>query len=66
MVNAQRWEALTFLHWPVDPAVVQGWLPPGLTVQQAGGTTWLGVVPFSMAGVRVPPLPPLGAWSAFP
>ncbi len=66
VVNAQRWEALTFLHWPVDPAVVQGWLPPDLTVQQAGGTKWLGVVPFRMAGVRVPPLPPLGAWSAFP
>lgn len=66
VVNAQRWEALTFLHWPVDPAVVQGWLPPGLTVQQVDGTTWLGVVPFRMAGVRVPPLPALGAWSTFP
>ncbi|MFJ4231356.1 YqjF family protein [Cellulosimicrobium cellulans] len=66
VVNAQRWEALTFLHWRADPAVVQGWLPPGLTVQEVGGTTWLGVVPFVMADVRVPPLPALGAWSTFP
>lgn len=65
-VSAQRWESLTFLHWPVDPAVVQGWLPPGLTVDTLDGTTWLGVVPFVMADVRVPPLPALGAWSTFP
>ena len=65
-VNAQRWQSLTFLHWPVDPAVVQGWLPPGLTVHTFDGGTWLGVVPFVMADVRVPPLPALGAWSTFP
>ncbi|WP_353707436.1 DUF2071 domain-containing protein [Cellulosimicrobium sp. ES-005] len=66
VVNVQRWDALTFLHWRVDPAVVQGWLPPGLSVQEVDGTTWLGVVPFVMAGVRVSPLPALGAWSTFP
>ncbi len=66
VVTAQRWESLTFLHWPVDPAVVQRWLPPGLTVQVLDGATWVGVVPFVMADVRVPPLPALGAWSTFP
>jgi uncharacterized protein YqjF (DUF2071 family) len=64
--NAQTWESLTFLHWRVDPDVVQRWLPPGLVVDTVDGATWLGVVPFVMADVRVPPLPPLGRWSRFP
>ncbi|NDO90948.1 YqjF family protein [Cellulosimicrobium composti] len=65
VVSAQQWEDLTFLHWPVEPGLVQRWLPPGLVVQTVGGATWVGVVPFLMADVRVPPLPALGGWSRF-
>ena len=44
----QRWERLTFLHWPYDPAVVQRLLPPGLTVDTFDGVAWVGLVPFFM------------------
>jgi uncharacterized protein YqjF (DUF2071 family) len=44
----QRWERLTFLHWPFEPAAVQALLPDGLHVDPFGGTAWVGLVPFFM------------------
>lgn len=43
-----RWEDLTFLHWPYDPAVIQRLLPPGLTVDTFNGSGWVSLVPFTM------------------
>lgn len=65
-VNAQTWESLSFLHWPVPATAVRDRLPPGLEVDERDGATWLGVVPFGMADVRVPPLPAPGRWGRFP
>jgi uncharacterized protein YqjF (DUF2071 family) len=47
-VMRQRWERLTFLHWPFEPAVVQALLPQSLQVDTFGGTAWVGLVPFFM------------------
>lgn len=47
-VMRQRWERLTFLHWPFDPADVQRLLPGGLTVDTFDGAAWVGLVPFFM------------------
>jgi uncharacterized protein len=44
----QRWERLTFLHWPFDPALVQRLLPQGLLIDTFGGAAWVGLVPFFM------------------
>jgi uncharacterized protein len=44
----QRWERLTFLHWPFDPVAVQRLLPGGLQVEQFDGMAWVGLVPFFM------------------
>jgi uncharacterized protein YqjF (DUF2071 family) len=58
-VMRQRWERLTFLHWPYDPAAVQRLLPRGLEVETFDGAAWVGLVPFSMhvatGGGRVAP-----------
>jgi uncharacterized protein YqjF (DUF2071 family) len=58
-VMRQRWERLTFLHWPFAPADVQRLLPPGLEVESFDGVAWVGLVPFYMrvataGGQRVP------------
>ena len=53
-----RWTAVTFLHWPYPPEVVQRLLPPGLEVDRADGTAWVSLVPFRMEDVRLPRLPP--------
>src|SRR5215469_307635 len=58
-VMRQRWEQLTFLHWPFDPEVVQRLLPDSLRPDVFGGAAWVGLVPFFMrvstaGGTRLP------------
>jgi hypothetical protein len=59
-VMRQRWSRLLFLHWPMEPDVIQATLPPGLTVDTFDGRAWIGVVPFFMERIRpvfCPPVP---------
>ena len=51
-VMHQRWEHLLFLHWSVEPDLIQRTLPPGLHADTFDSTGWLGLVPFAMRGVR--------------
>lgn len=64
-VMYQRWAGLLFLHWPVDPEMIQKRLPEGLKVDTFNGEAWLGVVPFFMEGVRPRMLPPVPGLSWF-
>jgi uncharacterized protein YqjF (DUF2071 family) len=58
-IMSQRWERLTFLHWPFDPADVQRLIPDWLQVETYDGAAWVGLVPFFMrvgtAGGRYAP-----------
>jgi uncharacterized protein YqjF (DUF2071 family) len=56
-VLVQWWRELTFLHWPVDPARVAHLFPPGTRPDTLGGVTYVGLVPFQMHRVRLPPEP---------
>jgi Uncharacterized conserved protein (COG2071) len=56
-VLVQWWRELTFLHWPVDPVRVVHLLPPGTRPDTLGGVTYIGLVPFQMYKVRLPPEP---------
>jgi uncharacterized protein YqjF (DUF2071 family) len=47
-LTLQRWEDLTFLHWPLPAATVQDLLPPGLAVDTLDGQAWVSVTPFRM------------------
>ena len=58
-IMRQRWADLLFLHWPIDPELIQDRLPNGLFADTYDGKSWLGVVPFSMECVRPCLLPPL-------
>ena len=51
-VMHQTWRDLLFLHWRVEPSVIQRTLPQGLTVDTFDGSAWVGVVPFYMRSVR--------------
>lgn len=64
-VFRQSWQDLTFLHWPVDPAVVAPLLPAGTRPDVHEGRTWVGLVPFVMSGVRILGTPPLPYLSGF-
>lgn len=52
VVMKQDWSHLLFLHWEIDPAVIQATLPPGLNVDTYDGKAYLGIVPFFMEKIR--------------
>lgn len=56
---AMQWHDLLFLHWPVSIAALRPLIPSGLTLDTFEGRAWIGVVPFTMAGVHARYLPPL-------
>src|SRR5579871_2177850 len=61
-VMRQRWAHLLFLHWIVPPEQLLRLLPPGLELDTFEGNAYVGLVPFTMTGVRpvwAPALPPL-------
>jgi len=61
-VMYQRWRTLLFLHWEVPAEELARLLPPGLTLDTFEGRAFIGLVPFTMKGVRpalLPPFPPL-------
>ena len=62
----QSWRDLVFMHWPVPANTLRALLPQKLELQEFGGTAWLGLVPFRMAGVMRRPLPDMPWVSAFP
>ena len=65
-VFRQSWRDLTMLHWPVDPDDVAPLLPAGTAPDVLDGRTWVGLVPFVMAGVRILGAPPMPWLSSFP
>lgn len=62
----QSWRDLAFLHWPIEVERVRDLVPRELEIQQFGGSSWIGIVPFRMAGVMLRGLPDLPGISAFP
>ena len=61
----QSWRSLSFLHWKFDQEAVQKLLPEGLTVDMFEGSTYAGIVAFTMHGIRLPWLPAVPGTSAF-
>jgi uncharacterized protein YqjF (DUF2071 family) len=64
-VTHQRWDSLTFLHWPFEPAVIQRRLPRGFEVDTLDGVAWVSMTPFVMS-FRVAGLPPIPGIRLFP
>jgi hypothetical protein len=48
----QSWQHVLFLHWEVEAEALARRLPPGLTLDTHQGRAFVGVVPFTMRGVR--------------
>lgn len=63
---SMRWHDVLFLHWPVSGKSLRSHIPDRLEIETFGGTAWLGIVPFTMSGIRPRFLPPLPVLSAFP
>lgn len=58
----QTWAQLAFLHWPFPVAELRARVPFNLEIDTFDGMAWVGIVPFTMTGVRprgVPAVPGL-------
>lgn len=65
VVLHQNWHHLLFLHWEVPAAELQALLPPQLTLDTFEGKAYIGLVPFTLTGVRPVGLPALPWISEF-
>lgn len=65
-IMRQTWQRLLFAHWPVPAATLSTKLPAGLTLDTFAGQAWVGIVPFTMRGVRPRGLPSVVWLSNFP
>jgi hypothetical protein len=61
----QCWGKLLFMHWPIDVELLRSMIPHRLEIDTFEGQAWIGVVPFTMWGVRPSFVPPLPGLSAF-
>ena len=61
----QTWGKLLFMHWPIDSEILRPLIPSKLSIDTFAGQAWIGVVPFTMWGIRASFLPPIPGTSAF-
>ena len=64
-VMHQQWRNLLFLHWEVSPDLLRSLIPRELDIDTFEGRAYVGLVPFSMRGVRPKFLPSLPWLSSF-
>ena len=61
----QNWGKLLFMHWAIDPEILRALIPKQLSIDTFNGQAWIGVVPFTMWGIRASFLPAIPGTSAF-
>ncbi len=61
----QNWRDLLFLHWPVPVNTLRPLIPQRLDLDLFDGTAYVGLVPFTMNGVRPVGFPPVRGLSSF-
>ena len=64
-VMRQSWRELLFLHWPISPDQLRPLVPPSLDLDLFEGIAYVGLVPFTMTGVRPVGLPSVRGISNF-
>lgn len=61
----QNWGKLLFMHWRIDERLLRPLISSQLEIDTFDGSAWIGVVPFTMWGIRASFLPAIPGTSAF-
>lgn len=61
----QNWGKLLFMHWRIDERFLRPLIPDSLAIDTFDGSAWIGIIPFTMWGIRASFLPPIPGTSAF-
>ena len=61
----QNWGKLLFMHWRIEEKWLRRLIPSALEIDTFAGSAWIGVIPFTMWGIRASFLPPIPGTSAF-
>jgi uncharacterized protein len=61
----QNWGKLLFMHWAMDVERLRALIPSQLSIDTFDGKAWIGIVPFTMWGIRASFLPAIPGTSAF-
>jgi len=61
----QHWGKLLFMHWRIDANLLRSLVPSELEIDTFDSSAWIGVIPFTMWGIRASFLPPISGTSAF-
>src|SRR5882762_8966282 len=61
----QHWGKLLFMHWRIDENLLRPLIPSHLEIDTFDGSAWIGLVPFTMWGIRASFLPAIPGTSAF-
>ncbi len=59
------WQTLLFIHWPLPAESLGPLVPEALAIDTFDGTAWVGLIPFTMRGVRLSWLPPIPTMHRF-
>lgn len=65
VAQRQSWHFLSFLHWRIPVASLRPLIPAALEIDTFEGDAFIGVVPFTMTGVRPLWAPPVRGISNF-
>ncbi|GGF12057.1 YqjF family protein [Subtercola lobariae] len=64
-ILSQQWRNLTFLHWRINTADAASLMPAGVEPDEFDGSSWVGLVPFSLRNTRFGPSPALPFFGTF-
>ena len=64
-IMQQTWGKLLFMHWRIDEKLLRPLIPAQFEIDTFDGSAWIGVVPFTMWGIRASFLPAIPGTSSF-
>lgn len=65
-VMGQTWQTLLFAHWRVPQGQLDPVVPPQFPLDTFDGSTWIGITPFAVTGLRLRATAPIPHVSNFP